>query len=80
MDESRPLLTLVIVVSCLALLVAIVVPNFVHDPETSSKTPASIIFGLLMPLNNNGLWKIIKPILIFLPGPISVATLDAAGR
>jgi competence protein ComGC len=37
MDESRPLLTLAIVVSCLALLVAIVVPNFVHDPETSPK-------------------------------------------
>src|SRR4051812_43473151 len=37
MEEPRPILTAAIVLSVCALLAAVAIPNFVHDPETSPK-------------------------------------------
>jgi hypothetical protein len=37
MEEPRPILTAAIVFLCCAVLAAIAIPNFVHDPETSPR-------------------------------------------
>ena len=37
MKEPRPLLRLAIVFFCVVLLVAIAIPNFIHEPNTSPK-------------------------------------------